>query len=104
MRNVLIACLFVAACGPSSTGIDTVSCPTDSTLTYANFGAAFMEANCLSCHDGNERPSLATQSGVQANMGHILDEAVYTDSMPEDADMTIAEREMLGEWIACGAP
>ena len=34
----------------------------------------------------------------------ILDEAVATTAMPADADMTFAEREMLGEWLACGAP
>jgi hypothetical protein len=41
---------------------------------------------------------------VQANAAAILDVAVYTDAMPSDANMALAERELLGEWLACGAP
>jgi len=34
----------------------------------------------------------------------ILQNAVYTDAMPQNADMPLMERENLGEWLACGAP
>lgn len=104
MRSLLIACVLVSACGPSSTGIATVTCPTDSTLTYDNFGSSFLQDNCLSCHDGKESPSLATVASVRSHADEILKEAVYTDAMPEDESMTIAQRELLGEWLACGAP
>jgi len=106
MTKRLLLCLLVTACtsSSSSTGIPTATCPTGSTLTYANFGSAFLTSNCLSCHASKEQPRLATQAQVQANRAAILENAVYTDAMPQDADMATAEREMLGEWLACGAP
>lgn len=107
MRTSIARLVFLVVLGAcdtaTSTGIQTVSCPTDSTLTYANFGSAFMTNYCLDCHSGKESPSLNTQAKVQSNISHILQEAVYTNAMPEDEDITTAEREMLGEWLACGA-
>ena len=62
-----------------------------------------MTNNCLHCHI-HQRPVLTTQAQVQASAAAILDQAVYTDAMPQKAGMDIAEREMLGEWLSCGAP
>lgn len=73
-------------------------------MTYENFGSAFVTDNCLSCHASREQPTLSTQLQIQANRARILDAAVYSDAMPQNSDMAIAEREMLGEWLACGAP
>jgi uncharacterized membrane protein len=101
---ILFIAVFGACTSVESTGIDTVSCPTDSTLTYTSFGSSFMTNNCLSCHQTRESPKLGTQAQVQAHAADILQEAVYTTAMPESSDMTIAERQLLGEWIACGAP
>lgn len=102
----LLCCLLLTACtsAAESTGISEVSCPTDSTLTYDNFGSAFFTDNCLSCHASRERPTLSTQAQILANKSSILQEAVYTTAMPEDASMDLSERELLGEWLACGAP
>jgi len=99
--------LFVALCacgGAESTGIAPVTCPPASALTYANFGSAFVTDHCLECHERDESPTLSTQTQVLAHRSSILREAVYTNAMPENEDITIAEREMLGEWLACGAP
>lgn len=107
MRKLFIAsALFIAACtsGGASTGIEPVTCPTDSTLTYENFGQAVIEERCLACHDSKESPRLTTVAAIRSHMDSILDEAVYTTSMPEGESMPLAEREMLGEWLACGAP
>lgn len=103
--RLVTALALVAACssGGQSTGIEPLSCPTDSTLTYANFGQAMIEAKCMSCHD-TEGPVLGTQAQVQAHAQAILDEAVYTDAMPEEGPMSIEERRQLGEWLVCGAP
>jgi uncharacterized membrane protein len=105
-RFAAILSLGLVACssGAQSTGISPVSCPTSSTLTYANFGSAFMTGNCLSCHASKDSPTLTSQSQIKVNASRILDVAVYTDAMPQDSNMAIAEREMLGEWLACGAP
>lgn len=105
-----VLALFVAsalvACSSSDTssGITSVTCPTDSTLTYANFGSAFFTDNCLSCHTTKESPRLDSQAAIKTNSSRILNEAVYSTRMPEDSDLTTAERQMLGEWLACGAP
>jgi hypothetical protein len=103
-RRLLIA-ILLSACttGAQSTGIENVTCPTDSTLTYANFGQALIASNCLSCHRSG-RPQLSTQAGIQANTGGIIELTVYTDAMPKSGDLTTAQRMQLGEWLACGAP
>lgn len=104
-RVVTLLITFAAACtsGGSSTGIAPVSCPTDSTLTYVNFGQAMITSQCMSCH-AKESPKLGTQANVQSHVNQILQAAVYTDSMPENGDMSLEERQALGEWLACGAP
>jgi hypothetical protein len=104
MKKYLL-CGLLLGCGSSasSTGIAPVSCPTASTLTYANFGSAFMNEHCLSCHQG-QSPTLSTQVQIQANNSAILQAAVYTDAMPLNGDVAVSERELLGEWLACGAP
>ena len=106
VKRSLVCFVFVmSACtSASSTGISTATCPTDSTLTYENFGSAFISDNCLSCHASREQPTLSTQTQIQTNRARILQNAVYTDAMPQDASMALAERQLLGEWLACGAP
>jgi uncharacterized membrane protein len=106
MKNRLLTlCLTLSACSsPESTGIATVSCPADSTLTYENFGSPLLTDNCLSCHAARQSPVLGTQAQVQANASRILQAAVYTTVMPDGGSMATAERALLGEWLACGAP
>jgi uncharacterized membrane protein len=41
---------------------------------------------------------------VQANTTAIIDVAVISTKMPNNGPMAIEERQMLGEWLACGAP
>lgn len=103
----LLFCLAVAtaACSSStSTGITSSDITCDSTLTYASFGESFISTNCLSCHATKENPRLSTQTQVQSNINKILDQAVYTNAMPEDADIAMTDRTKLGQWLACGAP
>jgi uncharacterized membrane protein len=105
MTRITLLFLALTACTTAqSTGISAVSCAPDNTLTYASYGQAFIQDNCLSCHKSKERPYLNTQAQVQANASKILQQAVYTTAMPEDADMAIADRETLDQWLACGAP
>lgn len=106
MMKLALLAIALAGCTSTaeSTGIADLSCPTDSTLTYANFGSTFLTDNCLECHDGKEKPNLSTQAAVQSNASMMLEEAVYTNAMPDGSAMTNDERELLGEWLACGAP
>ena len=104
LARVIVFSLFAAcASGASSTGISDVSCPPSSTLTYANFGKDMITSECMSCHS-TQSPKLGTQAQIQAQTSRILDAAVYTDAMPRNADMTVEQRQLLGEWLACGAP
>jgi uncharacterized membrane protein len=96
---------FATACtGASSTGIEPTECPQESTLTYDNFGKDVIATNCLSCHDTKEAPELTAVEAIRKHTADILQEAVYTDSMPEDSSMPLQQRELLGEWLSCGAP
>lgn len=105
MFRSVAALLLVAACtsSASSTGISDLSCPADSTLNYSNFAQDVISTRCLSCHDAKS-PHLVTQAEVKAQAAQILDAAVYTDAMPAGGNMTLDERKLLGEWLACGAP
>lgn len=102
-------------------GIATESvCPATQTLTYANFGQAFFNTYCQSCHastvTGAARKGAPDDhvfdmvQDIQLLREHI-DEyaaggpaAVNTIMPPEGPTPTEAQRRQLGEWLACGAP
>lgn len=95
-------------------------CPPTSTLTYESFGKPFMEAYCTRCHSSeltgaarNGAPSFHdfdTLFGIQAVSDHIDEttasgpDATNSSMPPDGAEPTLAERQQLGEWIACGMP
>ena len=102
----------LTACGGDELGDPTGStCPTDSALTYENFGEEFMRTHCLACHGakGPESPKFDTLAQIQAKAGDI-DRAAASGPkgtntfMPDGGSVDTAEREKLGEWLACGAP
>lgn len=96
------------------------TCPPTSTVTYATFGRPFMESYCTRCHSstltGDARMGATafhdfnTQLGVRVVRDHVDQAAgsgpdATNDQMPPDGvTPSLAEREMLSEWIACGAP
>lgn len=119
----LVVAAALAACGDDPLfGPPTASvCPPTSTLTYDNFGKGFMESYCTRCHatdlvgaDRHGAPSFHdfdTVFGVRAVREHIDETtasgpAATNTSMPNDdgASPTLAERKLLGEWLACDAP
>lgn len=104
MKHLLFALALSACTSTSSTGITSSDLTCDSSLTYASFGSDFIATNCLSCHASKENPRLSTQTEVRANASRILDQAVYSDAMPQDSSMANADRIKLGQWLACGAP
>jgi hypothetical protein len=106
----LLWLVLTSACGQNSLGDATgSSCPTNSTLTYQSFGKALFDSNCNSCHGNSTGPSFGTQADIQANAEKI-DRAAASGPkatntyMPEDGDLADADRQKLGEWLACGAP
>lgn len=92
-------------------------CSPTSTLTYTNFGKPFMEMYCTKCHDSNKTgdqrqgaPSLHdfdTFGGIKGVANHVEESAASgpdatNEGMPNvNPKPSLAEREMLGEWIAC---
>jgi hypothetical protein len=103
--------LLVAACSSSNASVGGTgsSCPPASTLTYANFGQAFITTNCGGCHFNKDRPTLSTQAEVQANVSAIDSSAAAGPNgentrMPQSGSISTADRTKLGEWLACGAP
>lgn len=121
-RAALAVVLALVGCGDGGLfGPPTESvCPPTSTLTYANFGQPFMAAYCTRCHastlvgaDRHGAPSFHdfdTVFGIRAVADHIDETAAAgpaatNTGMPNDGDQpTVAERTLLGEWIACGLP
>jgi hypothetical protein len=96
------------------------TCPTDSSLTYANFGSAFMDSYCLRCHsttvtgvDRKDAPSdhnFDTVDEIRGLADHIDEhagagpDATNTLMPPDDPAPSLAQRMQLSAWLACGAP
>lgn len=96
------------------------TCPQDSTLTWENFGQAFMDTYCNRCHgssvkgaDRQGAPSdhnFDTRELVQEMIDHIDETSaagpkITNTAMPIGAPTpTDEERRKLGEWLACDAP
>ena len=87
-----------------------------SELTYENFGKKFMQDYCLSCHsvDSQDRKgapgdhNFDTLADVDLMKAHIDQyagsgpDATNTMMPKADPKPTMAERQQLSEWLACG--
>jgi uncharacterized membrane protein len=114
--GLLLALLgALPSCSLFYTEIDDYPCSSGgTTLTYANFGAAFMGTYCQSCHgsaveDRQGAPGefiFDTLEQVQRHKARIfVRSAADNDSMPPGPDdPSEEERTKLAEWLACGAP
>lgn len=114
LSALVCALLGCSDAEPTPTGS---ACPPDSTLTYENFGQAFMEAYCTRCHSSElqgadregapEYHDFDTLFGVVAVADHVDEWAAagpdaVNELMPPDGDRpTNEERYQLGEWLAC---
>ena len=110
-----LAPLALAACGFFYTDIEEWDCPSEGTsLTYENFGAAFINAHCQSCHGSTATDRAGapgefifdTRSQVERHRARIFARSAgENDSMPPGPDdPTLEERTKLADWLACGAP
>lgn len=95
-------------------------CPDDSTLTWDSFGKSFTQTYCIRCHSttltGSARQGAPSDHNfdsaalVREELEHTDEQAAagpdaINTAMPLDSPKpTEAERRMLGEWLACGAP
>lgn len=131
VRTLVLACtllVFTMGHGQGCCATDTsvlgpatgTACPPSSTLSYATFGQPFMEGYCTRCHSstktGADRMGATLYHDFDSRLGvlHVADHVdraagagplAANDQMPPEGAMpSLAEREMLAEWIACGAP
>jgi uncharacterized membrane protein len=112
LQSLAVLCVGfgVTACGDDSGEATGSTCPSDSALTYDNFGQEFFQSHCLVCHGskGPESPKFDTVEQIRANSDEIDKQAAagpnaVNTKMPETGSVTEADRRKLGEWLACGA-
>ncbi len=91
------------------------TCPEDSFLSYRNFGGGFLAEYCTGCHSADVPANMRhdAPAGVDFNsMDRVRDHAarIYARAadgyatMPPAGGPSAEARELLGEWLACGAP
>jgi uncharacterized membrane protein len=112
---ILASGFALSACSLFYTEIEDQPCPPAGTsLTYDNFGAAFMNTHCQWCHGSTVKDRLGapgefifdTHDQVIQHKDRIfVRSAAENDSMPPGPDdPSQEERNNLAEWLACGAP
>lgn len=116
-----LAAILLVACTSSQPTLGPATqavCAPGSTLTYETFAKPFMERYCTRCHAitlrGEARqgaPSFHdfdSLNGIKVVADHIDQStasgpaSTNTGMPPDDPAPTLAERQQLGEWIACG--
>ena len=120
----LVAVVTLAACNGSSTEIDSSGpwanlaerpCPSDSFLTWENFGEPFMRDWCRGCHSNRLGEGDRVDAPLTVNFDRYEDVEMWADriwvraaddnrTMPPAGGPGAEERALLGEWLACGAP
>lgn len=108
---LFLSLALAAACGSDEGGGKDTGSTCDSSLTYENFGKAFMTANCLACHNASrheEGYDFSTQANIQDAILEIDHAAAAgpdatNTSMPDGTSLSVDVRKQLGAWLACGA-
>jgi uncharacterized membrane protein len=107
--------LAVAAGCAERMTIDEHPCPPGGTeLTYDNFGEAFLTGWCQTCHGAPDPErhgapdgyDFGTPEDVRRWRARIFARAaaINTSMPPGPDDPSAEERDMLADWLACGAP
>lgn len=93
---------------------ETTSCDTSSTLSYESFGGPFFLNWCTGCHsskipegsrqDAPVEINFDSIADIRSHQSRIFDKAVHSHKMPPAGGPNDVERELLGQWLGCGAP
>src|SRR5262245_43294620 len=78
-----VACVLILALGGACSDVHDeteevgtptgATCPTDSTLSYENFGQAFMETYCLRCHSESRTGEARHDAPADHNFDRLED-------------------------------
>lgn len=122
-RRLLLGCFLIMSAGCEAGGTGS-TCPPTGRPTYDDFGRAFLQKYCTSCHatalagadrfSAPESVNLEAHAEVKKHLQAIDATAAAGpdgafDFMPPrlstvQLQPTADERKRLGEWLACGAP
>ena len=123
--RVVVAALALVACGeaddagptgePHDSFIEGRFCEPDDSATWESFGQGFLLDHCTGCHSGNlaESERAGAPLGVDFETRELAQqwlERIYARAaddnvtMPPVDSVPAHERELLGDWLACGAP
>ena len=105
----LLLSLLLVACGDDR----TPACE-QSQLSYATFGQPFMLSWCNGCHS-TQLPSNMRQAApidinfdtlteIRSQSFSIVQTTTDLRTMPPEGGPSDAERQMLAQWMSCGAP
>jgi len=108
-----LAALAALAVGPAC-GADTDPTCAQSYLRYDNFGSPFIVSWCRACHSAGAPPDMRQQAPADINFDSLSEIRHWSlqirltagdgSSMPPAGGPSSAERQMLVEWLGCGAP
>jgi uncharacterized membrane protein len=103
----------VSVLGPAC-GADTDRTCGQSFLRYDNFGAPFIVDWCRACHSADAPADMRQQAPADMNFDTLSEIRHWSlqirltagdgSSMPPAGGPSSAERQMLVEWLGCGAP
>ena len=104
----------LAGCGDRPSLDDQECAPSAPELTYETFGEPFLVEHCQGCHasDSTDRNGAPTEfafdtlSDVREHADRVFARAANdnTSMPPGNGGPSSRERQLLGEWLACGSP
>ena len=112
--------LLVAACGvgpatgDASQQVDPDTCAQTSYVTYASFGQPFLENWCRGCHSSQLPPAMRQMAPANVNFDSLDDVHTWSHdiltraggsaaTMPPAGGPSEDERQLLVDWLGCGA-
>lgn len=108
------AAVVTAAGLAAGCGADTDPDCARSFLRYDNFGAPFLANWCRDCHSAGLPADMRQEAPAGVDFDNLAEVRLWSrrirltagqgSSMPPAGGPSAAERELLVEWLGCGAP